>query len=323
MKKTSIKLIRLIIIIGTTIFIILSCKKDDSSTKIEPVISWENPSDVKLGHYLSSDELNAKTNINGVMNYEPGEGTLLLEVGNQILNVTFTPTDSLNYNKVSKSVTINVTTPDEIVFNENLSYGSITDQDGNTYKTITIGTQTWMAENLRTTKYQNGETIPNISNAEEWESLSTGAYCFYYNTAEFSSVFGNLYNYYAVIDSRNIAPSGWHVATDDDFKTLEKYLGMSQESVDSLGSRGSNEAFKLREIGNLHWLNDQGLNDFGFCAIAAGQRLDNGTFYDKDILCSFWTSTSQYYRKIFYTDSQIDRASMREGMGYSVRCVKD
>ncbi len=103
------------------------------------------------------------------------------------------------------------------VFNPDVIYGTMTDQDGNVYKTVTIGTQTWMAENLRTTTYNNGTTIPNITNVNEWASLITGAYCNYNNTTSTDTIttYGRLYNWYAV-NTGKLAPDGWHVPTNEE-----------------------------------------------------------------------------------------------------------
>lgn len=94
--------------------------------------------------------------------------------------------------------------------------GTVTDIDGNVYQTIKIGNQWWMAKNLKVTHYRNGEAIPNITNDSEWINLSTGAYCAYNNDNGNIATYGLLYNWYTVVDSRNIAPSGWHVPTDDE-----------------------------------------------------------------------------------------------------------
>ena len=111
-----------------------------------------------------------------------------------------------------------------ITFNPNLTYGTVTDIDGNVYKTISIGNQTWMAENLRTTKYRNGDPITNETG--NWTDLETGVYSWYSNNeTQYKAIYGALYNWFAVADSRNLAPSGWHVATDAEWTTLTEYLG--------------------------------------------------------------------------------------------------
>ena len=112
------------------------------------------------------------------------------------------------------------------VLNPNLTYGSMTDVEGNVYYTISIGTQTWMAENLRVTKYRNAEALPNETDNTKWKALTTGAFCNYNNSTEANSIakFGRLYNFYALTDERNLAPAGWHIATEAEWKTLETYI---------------------------------------------------------------------------------------------------
>ena len=104
--------------------------------------------------------------------------------------------------------------------------GTMTDIDGNTYKTIQIGRQVWMAENLKTTRYRNGEPIPNVTADIQWTALSTGAYCWFNNDAAINrAIHGAIYNWYTIVDSRNIAPTGWHVPTDDEWTVLITFLG--------------------------------------------------------------------------------------------------
>jgi len=110
-----------------------------------------------------------------------------------------------------------------IVFNPNITYGSMTDIDGNTYKTVTIGTQTWMAENLKVTKYNDGTNIPNVTDDTEWGNLTTGAYCNYNNDQSNVATYGRLYNWYAV-NTGKLCPTGWHVPSDAEWTTLEDYL---------------------------------------------------------------------------------------------------
>jgi len=119
---------------------------------------------------------------------------------------------------------------------------TITDIDGNVYHSVTIGTQTWMVENLRTSKYRNGDSIINVTNNTSWSTLTSGAYCDYDNTPNNSIIYGKLYNWYAINDSRSIAPMGWHVPTDVEWTTLITYLG--GESI---------AGGKLKETGIIHW----------------------------------------------------------------------
>lgn len=126
--------------------------------------------------------------------------------------------------------TISFTTLEDIT-------GTVTDIDGNVYQTVKIGNQWWMAENLKVSHYQNSDAIPNVTNNSDWGNLSTGAYCAYNNDNVNISTYGLLYNWYAVADSRELAPTGWHVPTDEEWKQLEMSLGMSDSEANDRGWR--------------------------------------------------------------------------------------
>ena len=121
-------------------------------------------------------------------------------------------------------------------------YNTVTDIDGNAYHTVAIGKQVWLVENLKVTRYRNGDQIPNVSDNKQWCNLTTGAYCNYNNDANNVTTYGRLYNWYAVHDIRNIAPKGWHVATDVEWKILTDYLG--GETI---------AGGKLKETGTTLW----------------------------------------------------------------------
>ena len=211
-----------------------------------------------------------------------------------------------------------------ITFSPDVTYETVTDIDGNVYKTVTIGTQTWMAENLRTTKYRNGEAIPNVKDATEWKNLKTAAFCDYGNTGSKDSiaVFGLLYNWYAASDSRNIAPEGWHIPSDAEWSTLTTLL------VDSLAGG------KLKEADIIHWTNATGINagatnETGFTALpGSGCSLD-GVFKNIGYHGYWWSASSEnvdgfaWFRYIDYDYSGLSRASSNEFLAFSVRCVKD
>lgn len=148
--------------------------------------------------------------------------------------------------------------------------GTVTDIDGNIYQTIKIGTQWWMAENLKVTHYRNGDSIPNVTDETAWSNLTTGAYGNYNNDDDISNTYANLYNWYAVNDSRNIAPIGWHIPTDAEWQTLVDYLG--GESV-----AGS----KMKETGTEHWRspNVGTTNESGFSALPGDYRGISGKYY--------------------------------------------
>jgi uncharacterized protein (TIGR02145 family) len=207
------------------------------------------------------------------------------------------------------------------VFNSQVTYGSMTDQDGSTYKTVTIGTQTWMAENLRTTKYRNGEAIPEVAEITAWKSSTTGAYCNYNNSINFDTIatFGRLYNGYTVSDSRNIAPKGWHVPSDEEWSILITFLG-----GDTIA--GS----MLKEADTTHWKspNRGTTNQSGFTALPAGYRDIDGVFLSIDFYSEWWSSIEDNsaetkLRSMVYFSNDIGNGYVEKTYGFSVRCLKD
>lgn len=203
-----------LIFVALSIFNI-SCSENDAP-KMDPVITWSNPLEISVGTLLSDIQLNATSDIPGEFMYTPDIGTALGEGIEQELKVDFIPADQNTYSNASETVQITVTAGSSANFNLDLTYGTMSDVDNNVYKTITIGTQTWMAENLRTTKYRNGDDIPLVSSNNDWKNLTTPAYSTYDNTTDLEKIatYGNLYNWFAVSNPTNISPEGWHVATD-------------------------------------------------------------------------------------------------------------
>jgi len=199
---------------------------------------------------------------------------------------------------------------------------TLVDYDGNTYQTVKIGDQWWMAENLNVIHYRNGDIIPHISVESTWAGLTSGAYCEYGDIA----AYGRLYNWYAVSDPRDIAPVGWHVPTDDDWKQLEMYLGMSQAQADVAGDmRGTDEGSKLKEPGTEYWHppNSDANNESGFAARGAGCRYDFGMKYLQGDLAFFWCSDLPMTRILATNFSQVARDTYTERHGFSIRCVKN
>lgn len=197
---------------------------------------------------------------------------------------------------------------------------NILDIDGNTYKTVKIGEQVWMAENLKVTKYRNGDAIPNVKRAERWGDLTTGARCAYGNKVANAKIYGLLYNWFAVNDPRGLAPEGWHVPSDDEWQTLADYPG---------GSKIADN--KLKEAGTAHWKspNTGSTNESGFTALPGGCRdFSDGYFYGLWGNALFW-SASEYYaygvwaRSLFYHYAEIGRYYYNKRDGFSVRCVRD
>ena len=198
--------------------------------------------------------------------------------------------------------------------------GSVTDEDGNIYKTVKIGKQWWMAENLATTTYNDGASITNVIDYNEWASLTTGAYCWYNNDeASFKDTYGALYNWYAV-ETGKLCPDGWHVPSDEEWYMLVYEVGGPSVS-----------GGKLKEEGFAHWSdpNTGATNEFGFTALPGGGRSGSeGGFGGMFTSTWFFTSNSWgesgIYHGMHYTIDYDDWGfNDNKKIGYSVRCVKD
>ena len=205
--------------------------------------------------------------------------------------------------------------------------GTVTDIDGNIYKTVKIGEQWWMAENLKVTHFRNGDVIPNVTDNTEWSHLFTSAYCIYINDDKYADTCGCLYNWYAVNDSRNIAPAGWHVPSDDEWKQLEMFLGMSQSDVEQTSWRGTDEGTKMKSTSG--WSNDgNGSDDYGFSALPWSYRFFNGYFSTLGAYTYFWSSAvynidTAWSRKLHCDYSDVYRKRITKQLGFSVRLVRD
>jgi uncharacterized protein (TIGR02145 family) len=194
------------------------------------------------------------------------------------------------------------------------------DIDGNIYKVVKIGKQVWMAENLKTTRYRNGDLIGTTSPATlDIESESRPKYQWAYD-GDMNKVasYGRLYTWYAVTDSRNVCPAGWHVPAESEWTNLTNYLG------------GENEAGgKLKEAGTTHWSYDPGsTNDVGFAALPGGTRASNGTFSDIGCIGYWWSAkessaTHAWTRHIHHFLGNIYSFDYYKEIGLSVRCIKN
>lgn len=231
------------------------------------------------------------------------------------------------------SITMNSDKSVTAVFTEdNSDTGTMTDIDGNVYQTVQIGNQVWMAENLKVTRYRNGDQIPNVTGPSEWGNMSSGAYCSYDNDDSNVSIYGRLYNWHAVNDPRRLAPTGWHVPSDAEWKTLEKYLGMSQTEADAFGYRGTDEGNKLKSTSGWYWdivpQDGNGTNESGFSALPGGIRGYTDYFYYLGNEADYWTATERsdnyaWFRSLTYQRSDVYRVERGKQEGFSIRCVKD
>ena len=197
------------------------------------------------------------------------------------------------------------------------------DADSNHYAVVQIGTQLWMEQNLKTTKYRDGSSLTNPQDSATWRNTTLGGYCDYHNQASEGTTYGHLYNYYAVSDVRNIAPVGWHIPSDSEWTVLSTYVG------------GDIRAGRmLKESCNTRWqfLADScGINHFGFTALCANYRVTTGAWSlapNNNHDCGFWTSTIfsngfTWARMLRWCYGDLWKGPAMYNTGYCIRCVKD
>ena len=198
-------------------------------------------------------------------------------------------------------------------------YGSVSDIEGNRYKTINIGAQTWMANNLKTTKYNNGTAILPVTDEAVWDGLLKPGYSWYKNDeAAFKATYGALYNWYTVSTGK-LCPAGWHIPGEAEWTMLTTYLG--GESV---------AGGKLKETGSIYWVDPNGgaTNELSYSALPGGFRYYDGKFFDFGFSGYWWSSgesseSKAWFRLIYYEDGSVYRFDGDKKMGLSVRCIKN
>ncbi len=245
--------------------------------------------------------------------------SVVISAANTDTNLTAAGLVTGTYKAYAVDVTGNLSDPSS----DNVSIGELVDIDGNVYSTVVIGTQHWMAENLKVTKYRNGDNITHITTDSDWTSDTDGAYGYYDNSSTNLDTYGMLYNWYAVDNStgQNICPQGWHVPTATEFSDLATELG-------------SNVAGQLKETGTVHWSSESTgtSNSSGFTALPAGLRVYyTGGYSNLGNYTYFWTSTSSTssatsanYKYLTYSSSStFVTGTTVKTYGFSVRCLKD
>ena len=185
--------------------------------------------------------------------------------------------------------------------------------------TIVIGTQHWMRENLDVVTYRNGDVIPQVTDASKWALLTSGAWCYYNNDVANGAIYGKLYNWYAVNDTRGLAPKGWHVPTDAEWTILTDKLG---GTVVAGG--------KMKSVGTTRWTtpNTSATNESGFTGLPGGYRNNNGTFSNVGNYGFWWSSsqdvnTNAVYRNLSYDYDSASKSNNDLKLGFSVRCLRD
>jgi len=289
----------------------------------------------ELNIYIEGDEVATSESSTLVYNWN----TANLEVGEYALS-------ALARDDEDKSKAANILVILDVPggFNPDLSYGSVSDIEGNTYGTIEMGTQVWMAENLKVTQYSDGSPITQISDEAGWNDMTPDvqAYSWYNNQTEYSDTSGVLYTWAAAMNGalssdtipsgvQGVCPDGWHIPSDAEWKILEMYLGMSQADADNYDWRGSDEGGQLKERGFSNWgiPNIGASNSSGFTAVPGGFRSAQGNFYSIDQYATLWSSKAEegtdnaWYRTLRYDREQVYRQYNDMRMGLSVRCIQD
>lgn len=245
----------------------------------------------------------------GIVCYPPNESKLSAEYSEVVIK------DTLSMVSVSQPIT----------------YFTLTDIDANNYSIVKIGEQVWMAQNLRTTTYNDGSPITLVES--DWDNLTTGAYCWFNNDeSTYGTEYGAFYNWYT-LTNENLCPAGWHIPSDADWKTLEGYVD-SQFNIgdiewDKEGGRGFDAGMKLKSSSGWDTYSNSinGTNDYGFDAVPSGYHAKCGGCF-VDAICQFWSYNSGEYdlawrRTLYHNENIMLRNTTSKNNGYSVRCIKN
>jgi len=290
------------------------------------------------GRFLSAGQSNGTINIEKVSNNIQPTDLKKFEIDSKgvkgTVNMVYTTGDRLKFTGVSgnySTIMTDIPASDKtITFN----FIACTDGDNNNYPVVQIGTQTWMAKNLKTIKFNDGSSIPLVEGVSEWVGLTTPGYCWYNNNkVSYGDIYGALYNWYAVSTTtnggKNVCPVGWHVPSDAEWKQLEIHLGMSQSDAEKIEWRGTNEGGKLKETGYDHWEspNTGADNSSGFTALPGGYRWSDGYFVGAGSYSLFWSDTEYnatfaWKRTLRNMYSGSYRYYNPKAGGFSVRCTK-
>ena len=277
------------------------------------------------------NRLNVKVNIsdtsNMLLNYRTGL--------NNKVNIADTSSMLKPYLRKSDSIIADLQKQVELLSSyTSLLASGLVDIDGNNYSVVKIGNQIWMKENLRVSRYNNGDSIPNITDNTEWSNLLIGARSWVNNDTLHNIPYGNLYNWYAVVDNRNVCPAGWHVPSDTEWTAMilviDGIFSTPENENQSLVAGG-----RMKSTGTTFWYspNKDATNMSGFSAFPAGYRTESGGFGDFRRVAIFWSATengvnSAWNRLLYNDNSSIYRYNYYyfnkfKSNGASVRCIKD
>ena len=198
--------------------------------------------------------------------------------------------------------------------------GTVKDIDGNVYGTVKIGNQVWMTENLRATRYSNGDEIPYARSDRAWENEDVGMRCAFEHDDGHAEKYGQLYNWFAVADDRGLCPTGWRVPSDEDWNTMERSLGLSSVDAKQMGGRGIHGAALKSEL----W---DGTNSSGFSGLPGGLRNTSGNFGWVGGNGYWWSASpfgnGAWGRYLNSANGNVARNFNLRRLGFSVRCVRD
>ncbi|MFM7106891.1 MAG: fibrobacter succinogenes major paralogous domain-containing protein, partial [Flavobacteriales bacterium] len=222
------------------------------------------------------------------------------------------------------------------VHNPEIPYGTMTDQEGNSYRTVVIGGREWMAENLNTSIYRNGDAIPNVVSSTQWAALTSGAYCYYQDDPANACPYGKLYNWFTCVDERGLCPTGWHVPSDDEWSIMINYLDPTADG----GNNSNNEVgIAMKSAGTIeggdgYWYtyasdpSVEGTNSRGFSGLPGGFRSTNGDYYNMGSNGGWWSCTQlvsddAWSRNLYYDYAYVYRGNSDTRYGWRVRCLRD
>lgn len=309
------------ILVTTSIFFLNSCQKDkDSSSKDLPIILT-----------ISIDSIDTSTALGGGNVTSDGGKSIIARgiVWSKSANPSIALTTKTNDGTGTGTFVSNITglTGMTTYYVRAYATNSAGTGYGNEFSFVTlmptsvlICNQTWSTKNLNVATYRDGTPIPQVTNHTEWANLTTGAWCWYNNdSATYAATYGKLYNWYAVHDSRGLAPIGWHIPTDAELSTLSTCLGGDSQAGGA-----------IKEKGTTHWStpNTQATNSSGFTGLPSGHRDNNGTFGNLNDYGSFWSSTdydkgTAWFRYLSFDNNIFTRLKYNKIYGLSVRCVRD
>jgi uncharacterized protein (TIGR02145 family) len=209
---------------------------------------------------------------------------------------------------------------------------TVTDIDGNVYNVVSIGNQCWMKENLKTTRYKNGVSIPTGLSEVQWQTTTNGAFAIYNDSAKYDSIYGKLYNWYAVEDPNGLCPTGWHEPEDWEWNVLIKTIDPNADTSCFPCNQSQLAGWDMKEIGLAHWVspNTAANNISGFTGLPGGMRRSGQVIYEDIGQSGYWWSTSTisstggaYARGLNYYSGYVYYSSPLKYFAFSVRCVRD